>query len=105
MTGVPNDREIGRAMSPTTSSTSGLGPDGCGQFPGSIGVLELLDKSMPIGIASALGRIEGGVAVWVLRVHGADLQGRMSRRSKLLLTPCNLPIRRDFLVRILSVTS
>ncbi|MFI5458518.1 MAG: hypothetical protein ACHRXM_24055 [Isosphaerales bacterium] len=42
----------------------------------SIAVLEALDKPMPIGIASAIGRTEGGLAVWSLRVHGADLPGR-----------------------------
>jgi len=44
----------------------------------SIAVLETLDKPMPIGIASALGRTEGGLAVWGLRVHGADVPGRWS---------------------------
>jgi hypothetical protein len=31
---------------------------------------------MPIGIASEIGRTEGGLAVWGLHVHGADVPGR-----------------------------
>jgi hypothetical protein len=31
---------------------------------------------MPIGIASAIGRTEGCLAVWGLNVHGADVPGR-----------------------------
>jgi hypothetical protein len=31
---------------------------------------------MPIGIASAIGRTEHGLAVWGLRVHGAEVPGR-----------------------------
>jgi len=41
-----------------------------------IGILESLDKPMPIGLASAIGRAEGGLAAWGLRVHGADVPGR-----------------------------
>ncbi|MFI5460665.1 MAG: hypothetical protein ACHRXM_35060 [Isosphaerales bacterium] len=47
-----------------------------GQLPGWIGVLAALDKPMPIGMASAIGRTEGGLAVWSLCVHGADVSGR-----------------------------
>jgi len=47
-----------------------------GQLPGSVGVLEALDKPMPIGIASVIGRTDGGLAAWGLRVHGADVLGR-----------------------------
>jgi hypothetical protein len=31
---------------------------------------------MPIGIASTIGRTEGGLAVWRLHVHGAEVPGR-----------------------------
>jgi hypothetical protein len=31
---------------------------------------------MPIGLASEIGRTEGGLAVWSLPVHGADVPGR-----------------------------
>jgi len=31
---------------------------------------------MPIGIAAAIGRTEGGPAVWGLRIRGADVPGR-----------------------------
>jgi len=47
-----------------------------GQLPGWIGVLEAPDRPMPIGIASAIGRTEDGLAVWGLRVHGAEVPGR-----------------------------
>jgi hypothetical protein len=52
------------------------GPVRSGQLPGSIGVLESLDKPMPIEIASEVGRTERGLAVWSLRVRGADVPGR-----------------------------
>jgi len=52
------------------------GPIRDNQFPFSIGVLEAPDKPMPIGIASEIGRTEGGLAVWGLNVHGADVPGR-----------------------------
>jgi len=42
----------------------------------SIAVLEALDEPVPFGIASAIGRTEGGLAVWGLRVQGADVPGR-----------------------------
>ena len=35
----------------------------------------MLDKPMPIGIASAIGRTDRGLAVWAA-VHGADVPGR-----------------------------
>jgi hypothetical protein len=31
---------------------------------------------MPIGMASEIGRSEGGLAVWVLAVQGANVPGR-----------------------------
>jgi hypothetical protein len=46
------------------------------QFPFSIGVLEAPDKPMPIGMAAAIGRTEGGLAVWQLTIDGADVPGR-----------------------------
>ena len=52
------------------------GPVCYGQLPGSIGVLEALDKPMRIGIASEIGRTEGGLAVWGLNVDGAAVPGR-----------------------------
>ena len=45
------------------TNASGPGPVRYGQLPGSIGVLEALDRPMPIGMASAIGRTEGGLAV------------------------------------------
>jgi hypothetical protein len=58
------------------TNISAMGPVRYGQLPGSIGVLEALDKPMPIGMASQTGRTEGGLAVWRLHVHGADVPGR-----------------------------
>jgi hypothetical protein len=63
-------------MSRYFAQISAAGPVRYGQLPGSIGVLEALDKPMPIGIASQIGRTEGGLAVWGLNVHGADVPGR-----------------------------
>jgi hypothetical protein len=58
------------------TNASVAGPVRYGQLPGSIGVLEALDKPMPIGMASTIGRTEGGLAVWSLNVDGADVPGR-----------------------------
>jgi hypothetical protein len=58
------------------TNASGPGPVRYGQLPGCIGVLEALDKPMPIGIASKIGRTEGGLAVWRLNIDGADVPGR-----------------------------
>jgi hypothetical protein len=58
------------------TNASGPGPVRYGQLPGSIGVLEAPDKSMPIGMVPAIGRTEGGLAVWGLNVDGADVPGR-----------------------------
>jgi len=64
-------------MSPTYfTNVSTSGPVRYGQLPGSIGVLEAIDKPMPIGIASEVGWTDDGLAVWWLRVHGADILGR-----------------------------
>ena len=64
-------------MSPAFfTNISAMGPVRYGQLPGSIGVLEALDKSMPIGIASEIGRTADGLAVWRLTVHGAEVPGR-----------------------------
>jgi hypothetical protein len=58
------------------TNASASGPVRYGQLPGSIGVLEALDQPMPIGMASAIGRTEGGLAVSGLNVEGADVPGR-----------------------------
>ena len=47
-----------------------------GTVPGAIGVLEDLDKSMPIGMALRVGRDDAGRALWTLSVDGDDLPGR-----------------------------
>jgi hypothetical protein len=58
------------------TNASGPGSVRIGQLPGSIGVLEALDKGMPIGIAFRVDRTEGGLAVWRLNVHDADVPGQ-----------------------------
>jgi hypothetical protein len=69
--------ETGHAVSPTyLTNISTSGPVRYGQVPGSIGVLESLDKPMPIGVASAIGWTDEGLVWWRLRVHGADIPGR-----------------------------
>jgi hypothetical protein len=52
------------------------GPVHCSQLPDRIGVLEAAENTRPIGIASEIGRTHAGLAVWSLRVHGADVPGR-----------------------------
>ena len=44
--------------------------------PGSIGVLEALDKFMPIGEASCRTHDENGLAVWTLRIGKEEIPGR-----------------------------
>jgi hypothetical protein len=71
------DPRLGTAhcyRNPTNFSASG--PVRYGQFPCSIGVLEAPDKFMPIGMASGIGRTEGGLGLWELTVHGVDVPGR-----------------------------
>ena len=58
------------------TNASGLGPVRYGQLPVSIGVLEALDKPMPIGIATCIGWDRAGLAVWRLTVEGDDVPGR-----------------------------
>jgi len=47
-----------------------------GDSPGSIGVLESLDKFMPIGEASCRTYDENGLAVWTLRIGKQEIPGR-----------------------------
>jgi len=48
----------------------------CGDVPGSIGVLEALDKFMPIGEASCRTHDENGLTVWTLRIGKEEIPGR-----------------------------
>ena len=52
------------------------GPVVYGTVPGAIGVLEALDKPMPIGQALCVGVDAAGLAVWELVVHDAVVPGR-----------------------------
>ena len=47
-----------------------------GDVPGSIGVLEALDKFMPIGEASCRTHDENGLAVWTLKIGKEEIPGR-----------------------------
>jgi hypothetical protein len=54
---------------------SQLGPVKYDQVPGSIGILEALDKPMPIGEAHCLTWGENGIAVWTLRIVKEEIPG------------------------------
>ncbi len=54
---------------------STAGPIRYGQVPGSIGVLEALDKLMPIGEAHCLTHDENRLAVWTLRISKVEIPG------------------------------
>jgi len=47
-----------------------------GDVPGSIGVLEALDKFMPIGEAHCVTWDENGLAEWTLRIGKEEIPGR-----------------------------
>jgi len=64
-----------------------------GHFPGSIGILEALDKTIPIGIASAIGRTEGHLAVWARCVHGAGVPRRSVIIDSRFVLTCRCPKR------------
>jgi hypothetical protein len=73
---------------------SAAGPVRYRQVPDAIGVLEALDQPMPIGMASEIGRTEGGLAVWRLTVRGADVPGRwviIDREFRLVEEPPENP--------------
>jgi hypothetical protein len=55
---------------------SSRGPVKYGSVPSAIGVLEALDKLMPIGEASCRTRDENGLAVWTLRIGKDEIPGR-----------------------------
>ena len=60
-----------------------------GQVPGSIGVLEALDKLMPIGEASCRTHDANGLAVWTLRIGKQEIPGRsviIDREFRLMTT-------------------
>ena len=59
-----------------TNAGPDRGPLLYGTVPGAIGVLEDLDKSMPIGMALRVGRDDAGRALWTLSIDGEDLPGR-----------------------------
>ncbi len=63
-------------MSTYFAHISAAGPIRYGQVPGSIGVLEALDKFMPIGEASCRTHDENGLAVWTLRISKEEIPGR-----------------------------
>jgi hypothetical protein len=52
------------------------GPLRYGEVPGAVGVLEALDKPMPVGMALCIGWDRAGLAVGTRTVRGAELPGR-----------------------------
>jgi hypothetical protein len=52
------------------------GPVVYGTVPGAIGVIEDLDRPMPVGMALRVGRDAGGHSVWELVVHDEIVPGR-----------------------------
>jgi hypothetical protein len=52
------------------------GPLRYGEVPGAIGVLEALDKPMPVGMALCVGWDSAGLAVWTLTAGGDEVPGR-----------------------------
>ena len=75
-------------MSTYFAHISAAGPIRYGQVPGSIGVLEAIDKFMPIGEAHCLTWDENGLAVWTLRIGKEEIPGsawssdRKSQRTR-----------------------
>jgi hypothetical protein len=54
------------------------GPARYRDTPPAVGVLEAIDKPMPIGTAVEAGWTEDGVALWRLTVQGVVVPGRWS---------------------------
>jgi hypothetical protein len=52
------------------------GPLFYGVWADALGVLEALDKTMPIGLALCVGRDAAGYALWGLVIHDEDVPGR-----------------------------
>ena len=63
-------------MSTYFAHINAAGPIRYGQIPGSIGVLEALDRFMPIGEAYCVTWDENGLAVWTLRISKEEIPGR-----------------------------
>jgi len=63
-------------MIPYFAHINQKGPVRYGDVPGSIGVLEALDKFMPIGEASCRTHDDKGLAVWTLRIGKQEILGR-----------------------------
>jgi hypothetical protein len=45
------------------------------QLPWLIGIIECPEKPAPVGTASDRGRTDDGLALWSLKVRGADVPG------------------------------
>ena len=63
-------------MSSYFAHISQKGPNRYRDVSESIGVLEALDKFMPIGEASCRIHDENGLAVWTLRIGKEEIPGR-----------------------------
>jgi hypothetical protein len=71
--GRPPDSRIQKIWSCVPGETESPGHT---DAPGSIGVLESLDKFMLIGEASCRTHDENGLAVWTLRIGKEEIPGR-----------------------------
>ncbi len=69
-----------------------------GDEPGSIGILESLDKFMPIGEASCRAHDENGLAVWTLRIGKQEIPGQWIIVDR-AFTPAEWVVRRSERVR------
>ena len=69
------------------------GPVRYDAVPGAIGVLEALDKSMPIGEAHCLTWDENGLAVWTLRIGKEEISGRWVIIDREFKPACLIPAR------------
>jgi hypothetical protein len=61
---------------PCFANITHRGPVKYRDVPGSIGILESLDKFMPIGKADCKTWDENGLAVWTFRIGGQPIKGR-----------------------------
>jgi hypothetical protein len=59
-----------------TDAGPARGPLLAGTVPSAIGVLEALDKPMPVGMALCVGCDATSLALWALSVRDADVPGR-----------------------------
>ena len=69
-------RALGDSMTIRCDDTAAAGPLRHRDVPGTIGVLEVPHRPMPIGMVFCTGWDGDGLAVWPLAIRGADMPGR-----------------------------